>query len=127
MLPKALSRTTSVSAPLSLHGVDRRRREVFERDECADPRNPPPPVQLDMVEVPRTGHGDVRTSKAGNGDAGRRRRERAVPWPSDARPRRFSEPGEYVLHIIANDYSGDGGGGEVCCWTTALMKVTVTP
>ena len=40
---------------------------------------------------------------------------------------RFSEPGEYVLHVIANDYSGDGGGGEVCCWTTALVKVSVTP
>jgi hypothetical protein len=39
----------------------------------------------------------------------------------------FSEPGEYVLHLLANDYSGAGGGGEVCCWTTALVKVTVTP
>jgi len=37
----------------------------------------------------------------------------------------FSEPGEYVLHVIANDYSGDGGGGFVCCWTTAVMKVSV--
>ena len=26
---------------------------------------------------------------------------------------RFSEPGDYVLHVTANDYSGDGGGGEV--------------
>ena len=24
------------------------------------------------------------------------------------------------------DYSGDGGGGEVCCWTNAIVKVTVT-
>ena len=39
----------------------------------------------------------------------------------------FSEPGEYVLHVTANDYSGEGGSGEVCCWTTALVKVTVTP
>ena len=38
---------------------------------------------------------------------------------------RFSQPGEYVLHVTANDYSGDGGGGEVCCWTTALIKVVV--
>jgi hypothetical protein len=40
---------------------------------------------------------------------------------------KFSEPGDYVLHITANDYSGDGGGGFQCCWTTGLMKVSVTP
>jgi hypothetical protein len=39
----------------------------------------------------------------------------------------FSQPGEYVLHVTANDYSGEGGSGEVCCWTTSLVKVTVTP
>jgi hypothetical protein len=37
----------------------------------------------------------------------------------------FSEPGEYLLHVIANDYSGDGGQGFGCCWTTTLVKVTV--
>ena len=37
----------------------------------------------------------------------------------------FSEPGDYVLHVTANDYSGDGGGGFGCCWTTALVKVSV--
>jgi hypothetical protein len=37
----------------------------------------------------------------------------------------FSEPGEYALQVIANDYSGDGGGGFGCCWTTTVVKVTV--
>jgi hypothetical protein len=37
---------------------------------------------------------------------------------------KFSEPGDYVLHALINDYSG---AGEFCCWTTALVKVTVTP
>jgi hypothetical protein len=37
----------------------------------------------------------------------------------------FSEPGDYAVHVIANDYSGDGGGGFGCCWTTALLKVNV--
>ncbi len=37
----------------------------------------------------------------------------------------FSAPGDYVLHLTANDYSGDGGGGFGCCWTTALVKVSV--
>ena len=38
---------------------------------------------------------------------------------------KFSEAGDYVLHLIANDYSGDGGGGFGCCWSTALVKVSV--
>src|SRR5258705_10239606 len=33
----------------------------------------------------------------------------------------------HVLQVTANDYSGEGGGGEVCCWTATLVKVTVTP
>jgi hypothetical protein len=37
---------------------------------------------------------------------------------------KFSEPGEYVLHAYINDYSGFG---EYCCWTTVLVKVSVTP
>jgi hypothetical protein len=37
----------------------------------------------------------------------------------------FSQPGEYMLHLTANDYSGNGGGGSGCCWTTAIVKVTV--
>ena len=38
---------------------------------------------------------------------------------------KFSEAGDYLLHVIANDYSGDGGGGFGCCWSTALLKVAV--
>jgi hypothetical protein len=40
---------------------------------------------------------------------------------------RFGEPGDYVLQVTANDYSGPGGGGFQCCWTTALVKVSVKP
>jgi hypothetical protein len=40
---------------------------------------------------------------------------------------KFGAPGDYMIHVTANDYSGTGGGGEQCCWTTALVKVTVTP
>ena len=38
---------------------------------------------------------------------------------------KFGEPGDYVIHVTANDYSGDGGGGFGCCWTTSLVKVAV--
>jgi hypothetical protein len=32
-----------------------------------------------------------------------------------------------VLHLVAHDFSGEGGGAEVCWWTNRLVKVTVTP
>ena len=38
---------------------------------------------------------------------------------------KFSAPGEYALMLLATDYSGEGGNGEVCCWTNAYVKVTV--
>lgn len=37
----------------------------------------------------------------------------------------FTEPGEYVLNVTANDWSGDGGRGFLCCWTDSEIKVTV--
>lgn len=39
----------------------------------------------------------------------------------------FKAAGDYVLLAVANDYSGTGGGGEVCCWTTAMVRVHVDP
>lgn len=37
----------------------------------------------------------------------------------------FSEPGEYVLRVVANDWSGEGGRGFQCCWSNAQVKVSV--
>ncbi len=37
----------------------------------------------------------------------------------------FAAPGEYILRAQVNDDSGDGGGGDQCCWTTAHVRVTV--
>jgi hypothetical protein len=39
----------------------------------------------------------------------------------------FSQPGEYILELVANDISGVGGGGFQCCWTTSQVKVAVKP
>ena len=39
----------------------------------------------------------------------------------------FSEPGDYVVHVTANDLSGEGGGATGCCWTTSMLKVAVSP
>ncbi len=39
----------------------------------------------------------------------------------------FSEPGEYVLRVRANDASGVVGAGHAqCCWSNGFVKVTVT-
>jgi len=40
----------------------------------------------------------------------------------------FSEPGEYVLRVRANDASGVAGAGHAqCCWSNGFVKVTVSP
>jgi hypothetical protein len=39
----------------------------------------------------------------------------------------FGEPGEYWLHVTANDYSGEGGTGFQCCWTNGQVRVSVLP
>ena len=37
----------------------------------------------------------------------------------------FSVPGTYWLRAQVNDSSGNGGGGDQCCWTTAHVVVNV--
>jgi len=37
----------------------------------------------------------------------------------------FSESGDYILRVAGNDWSGEGGGGFQCCWTSAQIKVSV--
>ena len=39
----------------------------------------------------------------------------------------FSAPGEYWLNVAANDWSGEGGSGFQCCWSTARVRVLVRP
>jgi len=39
----------------------------------------------------------------------------------------FSEPGDYILRVQANDQTGEGGGGFQCCWTNAHVKIAVAP
>jgi hypothetical protein len=39
----------------------------------------------------------------------------------------FQQPGEYILRIQANDWTGEGGRGFQCCWSNAQVKVTVKP
>ena len=39
----------------------------------------------------------------------------------------FGNAGDYVLHVVLNDYSGEGGQGFQCCWTSGQVKVSVAP
>jgi hypothetical protein len=34
----------------------------------------------------------------------------------------FAEPEEYILHVTANAYSGEGGAGFQCCWTNGQLS-----
>jgi hypothetical protein len=58
--------------------------------------------------------------------------EPANPRPSAGEGRAttaatFSEPGEYVLRVRANDASGVAGAGHAqCCWSNGFVKVIVT-
>lgn len=124
-LSTALARSTSVSSPLSL--------TVFASDDAkyasgtmALPLKPPPPVRLRWSKY--RGPGSVTFDSAEPSMATLNGGAINVPFSGKSTATaRFSEPGDYVLHVTALDYSGEGGGGEVCCWTTAMVKVSVTP
>jgi hypothetical protein len=118
---RAVARTASMSAPLAL--------PMFASDDAkyssgsnAPQRNPPPPVILTWSKY--RGPGTVTFDKV-TPEFEKLPGKDAFSGRATAHAR-FSAPGEYVLHVTANDYSGDGGGGEVCCWTNAMVKVTVT-
>jgi hypothetical protein len=125
-LAQAASRTASLSAPLPLT-VWATDDLKYTNNTSAPMTKPRPPVTLTWSKY--RGPGTVSFDKpkpeveqlpsSGSG---------APPFSGKATTNvTFSEPGEYVLHVTANDYSGDGGGGFQCCWTTGLMKVSVKP
>ena len=126
LLSAASTRSTSIASPLVTHRVRKRRCEVRERHD-GDAGQAAAAGAAGVVEVSRSRPRDVRKRRSRRW---RFSRVAASTCPSAERRRRrarFSEPGEYVLHVTAMDYSGEGGGGEVCCWTTAMVKVSVTP
>ena len=38
----------------------------------------------------------------------------------------FSQPGEYILNVQADDATGGGPAGRQCCWSNAKVKVSVS-
>ena len=121
----ALPRTATVNTPMPL--------PLWANDDAkytsgtnAPMRNPKPPVTVmwskyrgpgEVTFEPANGRPKVETLSGG---------QVGEPYAGKASATAtFAQPGEYILHVVGNDYSGPGGGGEVCCWTTAMLKVTV--
>ena len=120
----AIERTAKVGGPLNL--------TVWVQDDAklttssgAPPRNLGPPVTLRWSKF--RGPGTVtfanprpEVERLTGGTPG-------VPFTGKAATSvTFGAPGNYVLHVVLNDYSGEGGGGFQCCWTTSQVNVTVT-
>jgi hypothetical protein len=89
-------------------------------------KNPGPPVTLRWDKY--RGPGNVKFSEVRpKVDFSKAASEKPGFSGQAATTATFSEPGEYVLHVVANDYSGDGGGGFQCCWTFGTVDVSVRP
>jgi len=122
-LATAASMTASVAAPLPLH------LWVADDMKYTSGTNAPPSGTRSPVSVRWSkyrGPGAITFDKA------RPELEKlatgGAPFNAKAdATAKFAEPGDYVLHVTGNDYSGDGGGGFGCCWTTTLVKVSVKP
>jgi hypothetical protein len=122
-LATATTMTASVAAPLPLH------LWVSDDMKFTSGTNAPPAGSRSPVSVRWSkyrGPGAITFDKA------RPELEKlatgAAPFNGKAdATAKFAEPGDYVLHVTGNDYSGDGGGGFGCCWTTSLVKVAVKP
>jgi hypothetical protein len=90
----------------------------------ARPKNQGPPVTVRWTKY--RGPGSVTFDKDRPEVEKVERRDAAAVFNGKAATTvKFSEPGEYWLHVVANDYSGDGGGGFQCCWTSGQVKVSV--
>lgn len=110
--PRGLGVTLAAKAgqPLTLNAA-------ISDDNATDPRRAPGDTPLSVSWSQYRGPGPITfgTPKSAVGKAGG-----AVSTTAT-----FDAPGEYVVRAQANDVTGDGGAGFQCCWTTALIKVTV--
>ena len=122
-LTKALSRTATVGTPMPL--------DFFLDDDAlyssggnGPMRGGAPPVSLVLSKY--RGPGKVTFADARVKIETLKGGKALEPYQGKgATTVSFSEAGDYVLHVTANDYSGSGGGGSGCCWTNAMIKVAV--
>ncbi len=124
-LAKAVARRASVAAPLSI-SVWVEDDALYTTGTNAPMRGNPSPVTVRWSQYRGTGavtfdkpRPEMEKLQGGN--------QNELYKGKGTTSVKFGEPGEYVLHVIANDYTGDAGRGELCCWTNSMVKVTVTP
>jgi hypothetical protein len=120
----ATSLVATVASPLSL--------TVWVSDDAKAPRSATQGVRFAPVTVGWSkfrGPGNVTFSEAR--PKVEKQETRLTPAPAftgkAVTTASFSEPGDYVLRVVANDASGDGGRGFQCCWSNAQVKVAVKP
>lgn len=115
--PIVAERTASLASPLELN--------VWVADDAKTyPGAKPPALPTVMLTWSKfRGPGEVKFSSA---RPGVKKIDGPDPFDGTATTTvTFSLPGEYLLHVVANDWSGDGGRGFLCCWTNAEVHVTV--
>ena len=119
----ATERTAAVGIPMTL--------DFFVEDDAlyASGSNAPLLQAADIVEIvvnKYRGSGSVTVGTAHEKVGAIKGGKPAEPFVGKASTTlTFSRAGEYLVHVTVNDLSGKGGGATGCCWTTALLKVTV--
>jgi hypothetical protein len=120
---KATSRTATVGVPMAL--------DLWADDDAryssggnGPMTNPAPPVNATISKY--RGPGEIKIVETRPKFEALKGGKPAEPYSGKASTTvTFSEPGDYMLHVTVNDYSGNGGGGSGCCWTNAIVKVAV--
>ena len=90
------------------------------------PKPATPPVALTWSKLRGPGEVKFNKDKPGIEPAKFTANEKATFLGKAIATATFTEPGEYVLKITANDWSGEGGRGFQCCWSNAQVKVSVS-
>ena len=107
--------TTSVGKPLAL--------SVTVKDDAKTGATGANGVRIgtpvDLTWFKHQGPGDVAFTAATN--------KLAPTGGTGSTSATFSQPGEYVIRVRANDSAVASAGHSQCCWTNGFIKVTVTP
>ena len=123
-LATALTRTATVGTPMPLN-VWADDDALYSTGGNAPMTRQAPPVEATISKY--RGAGPVTIAEARPKFETQKGGKALEPYSGKASASvTFQQPGDYMLHVTANDYSGNGGGGAVCCWTTVIIKVSVS-
>ena len=119
----ALMRTAAVGTPMPLD-MWADDDGLYASGTSNERKGGPPPVNLEVTKF--RGPGMVTVANARPKLEALKGGEPGKPYSGKTSTTvTFSEAGDYMLQVTAGDYSGKGGGGAGCCWTTAIIKVAV--